>query len=98
RVAAELAACAAERPRQLTFLGLVVGATGSPEASEMASAHIEQHFIRPLSRWLGTPKAQSRARLLCSLLMGSVIMNNIKPRSPADRQQLARQVQSIIDG
>jgi len=30
--------------------------------------------------------------------MGSVIMNNIKPRSPADRQQLARQVQSIIDG
>jgi Transcriptional regulator len=92
-----LEAAAADQPRKLTFLGLVVGAMSSPEASAMAHEHIESHFIEPVSGWLGGPRAKERAWMLASFLLGVAIMKNINPERIPPRSRLAAQIQAMID-
>jgi AcrR family transcriptional regulator len=97
RVAASLLDSDAQKPRQLLFLGLVLGALGSQEASVMAHEHIERQFIDPVSQWLGGKDAKGRAWALCSLLIGAIIMKHIQPSHVPAREQLAAQIQQMIN-
>jgi AcrR family transcriptional regulator len=97
RVASAMLDSDEDKPRQMTFLGLVIGAMGSPEASTMAHEHIERQFIDPVSLWLGGDDAKERAWMLCSLLIGVVIMKNIQPTRVPAKERLAGQIQRMID-
>jgi AcrR family transcriptional regulator len=97
RVAAAVLDSDEDKPRQLLFLGLVLGTMGSPEAGAMAHEHIERQFIDPVSLWLGGTDAKERAWMLCSLLTGAVIMKNIQPSRVPPHERLAAQIQQMID-
>lgn len=86
-----------DRERHMGWIGLVLGATSSPEASALAHEQIERQFIRPFSEWLGGDKAEEKAWVVCSLLLGAVIMNNIQPACTGTECNLAWQIQALID-
>jgi AcrR family transcriptional regulator len=86
-----------ERERHMGWIGLVLGATSSPEASALAHAQIEREFIEPFSEWIGGPRAREKAWLVSSLLLGAVIMNNIQPACSAAEGNLADQIQRMLD-
>ena len=97
RVAAAVLDPDTDKARHMVFLGLVIGAASSPEASQMAHAHIERNFINPFCEWLGGERAQDKAWVICSLLMGAVIMKNIQPDYSPTQHFLAGQIQQVID-
>ena len=97
RVAADIAGTVEDGQRPLTFLRLVLGSTGSAEASELAHEHIENNFIDPVGRWLGGPRAKERAWMLCSFLIGVALMKTLRPESAPSRARLAAQIQALID-
>lgn len=86
-----------ERERHMGWIGLVLGATSSPEASALAHAQIEREFIEPFSEWIGGPRAREKAWLISSLMLGAVIMNNIQPACAAAECNLAEQIQAMLD-
>jgi AcrR family transcriptional regulator len=86
-----------ERERHMGWIGLVLGATSSPEASALAHAQIEREFIEPFSEWIGGGRAREKAWLVSSLLLGAVIMNNIQHTCSAAEGNLADQIQRMLD-
>lgn len=86
-----------DRDRHMGWIGLVLGATSSPEASALAHEQIMREFIQPFSEWLGGDKAQEKAWIIGSLLMGAMVMNNIKPACDGAQSTLGRHIQLIID-
>lgn len=97
RMAAALLDGETDPTRHMPFICLVTGAAASAEARETAYEQIETRFIGPFSHWLGGPDAQARAWLVCSLLIGAVIMRNIQQNCPVDRQTLAGKIQALVD-
>jgi len=83
--------------RHMGWLGLVLGATSSPEASALAHEQIDRQFIRPFSAWLGGQHAEEKAWMICSLLLGALIMNNIQAACSGTGAHLATQIQALID-
>lgn len=98
RMAAALLDGEADQSRHMSFICLVTGAAASAEARQTAQEEIESRFIGPFSRWLGGPGAEDRAWLVCSLLMGAVIMRGIQQTCPVDARTLAERIQTLVDG
>ena len=97
RLAAALLGDDDSQSRHMSFICLVTGGSASAEAREIARRQIEDRFIGPFSRWLGGEAAEERAWLVCSLLIGAVIMRNIHQSFPVDSQTLATRIQSLVE-
>lgn len=98
RLAAALLDSELDPMRHMPFICLVTGAAASAEARETAYAQIEANFIRPFSQWLGGPEAEARAWMVCSLLIGAVILRNVQQNCPVDQNTLAERIQALVDG
>lgn len=98
RLAAALLDTELDPMRHMPFICLVIGAAASVEARQSAYAQIEARFIRPFSEWLGGPDAEARAWMVCSLLMGAVILRNVQQSIPVDQNSLAARIQYLVDG
>ncbi|HHX82141.1 MAG TPA: TetR/AcrR family transcriptional regulator [Pseudomonadaceae bacterium] len=97
RIAEALLDPEADRTQHMVFIGLVTGAGASPEARQTAREQIEDRFIVPFSAWLGGDDAAGKAWLVCSLLIGTSIMNNVSQACPESSSELGARIQAIID-
>lgn len=97
RMARAVVESGSDLERHMGWISLVLGATSSPEASALAHEQIERQFIRPFSAWLGGEHAEEKAWVICSLLLGAVVMNNIQPACTGAQCNLADQIQALID-
>lgn len=97
RIAEALLNPAADRALHMAFIGLVTGAGASPEARQAAHGQIANRFIVPFSAWLGGEDAAGKAWVVCSLLIGAIIMNNVSQACPESSSQLGARIQAVID-
>jgi AcrR family transcriptional regulator len=89
---------------KLRGLLIMLRASGSAKATEVAQAYIVQDFMQPFEEWLGGEHAAMRARIASSLVMGFAVNRSLIGDLPQDEaaktlmfERLATLLQSCID-
>lgn len=97
RIADAMLAPGSKSEQHLTFIQLVTRSSTSTEASRLVHEHIEKQFVKPVAQWLGGEHATQKAWMMASMLMGWVVLEQIKPANAVERNRLAATLQTIIN-
>ena len=96
RIAEAVLAPGSRNEHQLALIQLVTRSCTSTEASRLVHEHIEAQFIKPISQLLGGPQATQKTWLMASMLVGWIVLDQIKPANAVSQERLARMLQAII--
>ncbi len=86
-------------------LAMLLLSAGNEEVRDLVATLLEERLTRPLARWLGPPRAESRAALMLSLFCGVWVLRSTLPIKPftgpldaATEAKLAAMLQDLVDG
>jgi len=93
-----------DKNTSITLPEMIALSIGDDEATKIAGKFAEQHIIEPLGKWIGQPRAASRAYLILLICTGFVIYNRhilLDESNPARAgaiQWLEKSLQDMVDG
>lgn len=98
-------------PERMAFVQLAIRSSTSPVASRLVRDRIQSHFIEPFAAWVGGERAEEKAWLAGSILMGvatmlavgsspagSVLAGGMEPAAALPSDSIVEQLALLLQG